>query len=147
MNHGFILACGNGQIEIAKWLVRNHPVNVHLNDEWAFKSACRNGHIEIAKWLLYDYQVDVRANNNTPFKWACEGKATKIIEWFVNEYKYSQSPYYYHNQTAYILNQEPLKEWKSCIILGYSVAYRGELDEPAVIAYMATLKRPKSARS
>ncbi len=145
--YAFQLACRYGQLEIAEWLVRDHQVDVHADNELAFKSACYNEHIEIAKWLVHDHQVNVHLNNEHVFRWACIHKHIKIINWFIDEYKYSQSPYYYHNRTGYILNHEPLKKWQSCTILGCPVIYHGELDEPAVIAYMATLKKPKSARS
>jgi hypothetical protein len=113
-------------------------------------------HIEIAKWLVHDHQVDVHVKEEDAFRWAYFNRHIKIIEWFINEYRYSQSPYYYHNQTIYILNHEPfeyilnyepLEDWQSCTILECPIIYIGELDEPAVIAFMETLKRPKSARS
>ncbi len=145
----FRWACKNGHIKIAKWLVHDHQVNVHTHDKYedAFRWACCNGYTEIAKWLVQDHQVDVHVCDEDAFKMACENGHEEIINWFIDEYRCSQSPYYYHNQTGYILNHEPLKNWLSCTILGCSIVYRGKLDEPAVIAYMATLKKPKSARS
>jgi hypothetical protein len=80
------------------------------------------------------------------FRYACKKKRTKIINWFIKKYRYSDSPYYYCNKTAYILNHKPLKKWQSCTILECPIIYDGELDEQAVIAYMAALKKPKSAR-
>ncbi len=109
--------------------------------------ACKNGHIEIAKWLVHDHLVNVHEDNEFAFGWACNYRQDKIINWFVEKYRYNQSPYYYRNKTAYILNHEPLKNWQSCTILECPIIYYGELDEQAVIAFMATLRRPKSARS
>jgi hypothetical protein len=144
---GFVGACNNGHIEIAKWLVQDHQVDIHANDEYIFQTACSYGHIEIAKWLVQNHQVDVQADDNLAFKWAHERRQNQIIDWLVDEYRYSESPYYYHNETGYILNHEPIKGWQSCTILDCPIIYRGELDEQSVIAYMETLKRPKSARS
>ncbi len=82
-------------------------------------------------------------NNEEAFRQACDIRHIKIINWFVNEFRYSQSPYYYHNKTAYILNHEPLEDWQSCTILECPIIYNGKIDEQAVIAYMATFKKPK----
>jgi ankyrin repeat protein len=45
------LACANGHIYIAKWLIQDHQVD---NDS-AFRWACMKGHIELAKWLVQDH--------------------------------------------------------------------------------------------
>jgi hypothetical protein len=145
--HVFRWACYNGHIEIAKWLVHDHQVDIHAKNELAFGWACKDGYIEIAKWLVHDHQVDVHAKNEMAFGWACKNGHIGIAKWFIEKYRYSELPYYYYNKTAYILNHEPINYWQSCTILGCPVIYNGELDEPAVIAYMATLKKPKSARS
>ncbi len=86
-------------------------------------------------------------NNEYAFKFACFYEYINIINLFVEEFRYDQSPYYYHNKTGYIINHEPLDGWLSCTILDCPIIYYGRLDEPAVIAFMATLKIPKSARS
>jgi hypothetical protein len=143
----FIIACERGQIEIADRLVQDHQVDVHDENGQVFVLACFKGDLEIVKWLANKYHADVHVRNEDPFKWACEKGHVKIIKWFIKKYRYSESPYYYYNETAYILNQEPLNGWQSCTILGCPIIYIGELDEPAVITYMTTLKKPKSARS
>ncbi len=143
----FKWACVNGHLEIAKWLVQNHQVDVHSNNEHAFRLTSETGKIDIAKWLVHDHQVDIRVNNEHAFKWAWYKEYVKIIEWLIEEYRYSGAPYYYYNKTVYILNHEPLNGWNSCTILDCPVIYWGILDEQAVIAYMAIIKKPKSARS
>lgn len=58
--YAFQLSCGEGHLEIAKWLIdvvdkgiqKNFmPINIHADDEYAFRVSCGNGHLEIAKWL------------------------------------------------------------------------------------------------
>ncbi len=141
------VACEFGQIEIVKWLVQDHQMDIHLDNEWPFKEAYKNGQIEMVKWLVKNHQVNIHENNEDAFQWVCYNNDTKLINWFVKKYRHTEKPYYFYKNTAYILNHEPLSDWESCTILGCPVLYIGELDEPAVIAYMATLKRPKSARS
>ncbi len=143
----FLKACKRGQLEEAIWLVHEYQIDVHMNNEQAFRRACEYGQIEIAKWLVQDHQVNVHVKDEYAFRQACIYIHDKIIKWFTETYKYSQSPYYYHKQTAYILNHKPLNEWRSCTILDCPVIYFGDLDKEAVIAYMASLRRPKSARS
>jgi hypothetical protein len=58
----------------------------------------------------------------------------------MEEYIYSESRYYYHNKTAYILNHKKLYIWGSSTILDCPVIYIEVLDESAVITHMATLK-------
>ncbi len=145
IQHAIMSACAHGRANIAKWLTQNYQVDFDPDHE--FRWAGERGQIEIVKWLVQDYQINVHAIDEGAFKTVCAFGHDEIIDWFMEEYRYSQSRYYYHNNTAYILNHEPLKEWKSCTILDCPVIYDGELDEPAVIAFMATLKKPKSARS
>ena len=38
-------------LEIAKWLYSLGGVNIHVNNDYAFRYSCENGNIEIAKWL------------------------------------------------------------------------------------------------
>jgi hypothetical protein len=54
VNYGeqFIEACKGGQLKEAKQLVNDHEVDVHANNELAFREACEYGHIEIAKRLV-----------------------------------------------------------------------------------------------
>jgi hypothetical protein len=100
----FVEACKCGQMEVAKRLVQDHQVDVHVKNEYAFQLTCRNGYIEIAKWLAHDHQVDVHVDCEFAFILACNYRQDKIIKLFTETCRYSQSPYYYYNQTAYILN-------------------------------------------
>jgi hypothetical protein len=143
----YLEACKSGQLEEAKLLLQDYQVDVHIHNGLAFQSACGNGHIEITKWLVQDHQVDIHANYDSAIEFAYGNYHFQIINWFVKEFRYTELPYYYYNRTIYILNHEQLSDWGSCTILGCPILYIGELDEPAVIAFIATLRRPKSARS
>jgi hypothetical protein len=96
---------------------------------------------------VQDHQVDIHAKDEYAFMWACAREHIQIINWFIEENIHSESPYYYYNHTAYILNHEPLNDWYSCTILDYPVIYNTMLDKDAVFAFMASIRKPKSARS
>ncbi len=143
----FKWACRNGYIEIAKWLVQDHQVDVHIDYEKAFRWAQNNGQIKITNWLIEDHQVDEHATDKMLFKIACQAENIPVIKMCVEKYRNSGKPYCYRNKTGYILNHEPINDWQSCTILGCPIIYIGELDEPALIAHMATLKKLKSVCS
>ena len=52
-------------------------VDIHADNECAFRWACYNGHIEIVRLLLSDEvtnkfgKIDIHANNEYAFHWAC----------------------------------------------------------------------------
>jgi ankyrin repeat protein len=147
-NTAFISACKSGKLDIAKWLAELNPIDVNYNDQGTpFLWACRKGHLDIVKWLAEDYQVNIHLCNEWSFGWACYNKNMDVIDWFIQTYRHHESPYFYHNKTAYILNHPPIDSWNTCTILDCPVIYCGKLDESAVITFMATLHKPKSARS
>ena len=52
MNEAFAIACSNGHLEIAQFLLEFQPtIKSFNNDHESFKNACDNGYIEVAKWL------------------------------------------------------------------------------------------------
>ena len=66
MKMHFDCSCRNGHINIAQWLYElsiknNQPINIHVNNEEAFRLSCTNGHINVAQWL---YELSIQ--NNQP---------------------------------------------------------------------------------
>ena len=51
-NINFLDACRFGYFIICKYLLRTKIINIHANDEYAFKWSCFNNHHNIAKWLI-----------------------------------------------------------------------------------------------
>ena len=53
-------------------------VDIHVDNEYAFRWACDNGHIEIVKLLLSDEvtnkfgKVNIHVDNEYTFYWACK---------------------------------------------------------------------------
>ena len=81
--HGFILACQNNHIHIAKFLSENIAPNYlqrTLND--AFLEACIHGHLDIAKWLYSIATEDIaKYQKNSAFKNACKNNYIEIAQW------------------------------------------------------------------
>ena len=52
----FTMACGNGHIELVRFLLSLEPshghIDIHAVDDYAFRWACEKGHLEIARFLL-----------------------------------------------------------------------------------------------
>ena len=51
------MSCKNGHLHIAQWLIElgkqsNSLINIHMDNELAFRKSCANGHLNIAQWLI-----------------------------------------------------------------------------------------------
>jgi len=57
----FRWSCGNGHMDVAKWLVSLGGVNINVFDGIAFQLSCKNGHLDVAKWLI---SLGVNINKN-----------------------------------------------------------------------------------
>ena len=78
----FLLACINGNIEVAKLLLYYlNEVDIKSEDNYAFRWACRCGHIKVVKLLLpYLSGADIKSRNNEAFLYACKGGYTEIVK-------------------------------------------------------------------
>lgn len=51
--NAFKLACQNGNLSEAQWLLRQHPdINIRSSNDLAFYFACKLGHSDVVHWLL-----------------------------------------------------------------------------------------------
>lgn len=82
-NVPFELACENGHLEIAKLLHRNLPnINVHADNEYAFRYACINGHLETAQWLLQHFPtIDYRILDDWAFCVSSWNGHIEVVKW------------------------------------------------------------------
>ena len=87
----FRLACENGHLEFAQWLLSVEPnINISIY-ECAFYCTCGNGHLEVAQWLLsLKPNINISSNSNYAFRYACEYGHLKVEQWLQ-----SLKPYLY----------------------------------------------------
>jgi len=68
MDKKFKKVCKFGNLEDEKRIYEYYKLNIHANDDEAFRYACRYGHIEIAKWLIsLDANTILKTNNDFAF--------------------------------------------------------------------------------
>ena len=79
----FIESCKRGALMIAKELLKsNFNIDIHSNNEEAFRFACVQGHLEIAQWLWQlDGNTNIHADNEYAFKHACKFGKLEVAQW------------------------------------------------------------------
>ena len=82
----FHLTCMNGHLEIAKWLINTFPnIDIHAEDEYAFRYSCYNGNLLIAKWLIEIFpNIDIHAYNEFAFRYSCIYNHLEVAKWLIN---------------------------------------------------------------
>jgi len=84
----FIDACGNGQLDVIKYLLRYENINIHINNEKAFITACHGGNIDIVKYLInycekYDEKINIHADYDKAFFLCCINNRIDVIEYLL----------------------------------------------------------------
>ena len=89
----FSKACYYGYINIVKYLYKKYQLNIHENDEMAFRSSCINGQKNIAEWLYNLSKNDkVKINiNKDIFRNVCINGHKDVAQWIYNLSKIDNS--------------------------------------------------------
>ena len=75
----FVKACLYGNMNKVKYLIKNYDINIHVDDEYAFRIACLNGHLELVKYLIsLEQNIDIHAENDFAFIVACSNNYKQI---------------------------------------------------------------------
>ena len=82
----FIKACENGNAHGALELYSNYPsINIHDDEDYAFRYSCINGHLELAKWLynMCNCIVNVRVYEDFAFVHSCANGHIEVAQWLL----------------------------------------------------------------
>ena len=85
----FIETCRMDFKFFAKYLISKHKINIHTDDELAFRWSCRNGHIETVKYLVElgnqpNYQqINIHANTEEAFRWSCRNGHIETVKYLI----------------------------------------------------------------
>ena len=69
--------CKRGFLEYATYLIDNHDIDIHNNNEYAFRLSCRYGQLKIAQWLIQLGEttcygkIDIHVKEDDSFCWCC----------------------------------------------------------------------------
>jgi hypothetical protein len=81
----FIYFCSNGNLKIAKFLLKiNKFINISAYNEAGFIEACLNGHLEVAKWLLeINPNISISAEKEIALFNACDHDNLEVAKWLL----------------------------------------------------------------
>ena len=106
------MSCNNNNLEVAKWLWSlNQNINIHANNEFAFKLSCEDRHIKVVKWLWsLSHNIDIHANNEYAFRWSCNNSNLEVAKWLIKLVEYNKHKLLaYNNITSNKLLQYLIK--------------------------------------
>ena len=85
----FQRSCVKGYINYAKSLItRYDKIDIHADNEYAFRLACQYGHLSVARWLvdLHEYgygKIDIHIIGELAFQFACQNGHLDVAKWLI----------------------------------------------------------------
>jgi hypothetical protein len=66
-----------------------HKIDIHTQNEYAFRSSCSDGHIKVAKWLWNlsvneGHKIDIHAQEEDAFRHSCYSGRIEVAKWLWN---------------------------------------------------------------
>jgi ankyrin repeat protein len=100
-NGAFQLACGNGHLDVVKFLLSLEPergrIDIHagnflvfdvITSKSAFQLACCNGHLDVVKYLISlepDHgRINIHADDEYAFRWACSDNHLNVVKFLLS---------------------------------------------------------------
>lgn len=60
-------------------------IDIHTENEYAFRWSCSNGYIDVAKWLLkLDSNINIHICNDYAFRYSCGNGHLHVAKWLLN---------------------------------------------------------------
>ncbi len=145
--------CFNDNIHLANLIINEYSgkgsdnFDVNNNNGVIIKNVCRYDSIGIFYQLINKFpDIDLHIDNDSPFR-LCQPYHSKITKKLTNIFAGEYKKYYHHNGTKYIIDTDPIPDWKHTTINHVGVAYDGKLETDVIIEYMSNYTRKKSAVS
>ena len=106
----FIANCVNGNLNRAKMLYSLGNINIHMDNEYAFRKSCQSGYLDVAKWLYSLGNINIHIDDEFAFRWSCENGHLDVAQWLYSlgninihiddEYAFRWSCFYGHLDVA-----------------------------------------------
>lgn len=89
INTFFIEACSHGYIKLAKYLYNSNDINIHRNNEIAFRNSCSYGRKNVAEWLyniskIDNNKINIHIWNEYAFRYSCTNGHFDTAQWLYN---------------------------------------------------------------
>jgi hypothetical protein len=106
INRAFCYSCEDGKLEVAKWLFDlDKQINIHADNDYAFKMACMNGHINVSKWLYsLNNKIDIHIDNDFAIKMSYKEGHIEMVQWLDSLDKGNFPNNFYSEQSKHIEN-------------------------------------------
>lgn len=109
LNSRFKKACVGNQLHIVEYFLTSKDlkqnVDIHLEDDYAFRVACKKGHLELVRFLLTSEKLKERVNIHTQhelgLKKACEFGHLTVIEYLLFSPELSEHANPYNNEKIF----------------------------------------------
>jgi hypothetical protein len=70
-------------LNIVKFLYYAYKIDIHYDNDFAFRCAVMNKNLDVARWLFSIGGVDVHCENDQAFKFACIMNDLEMAKWLV----------------------------------------------------------------